>query len=152
MKTTVANPTLADVLDQHTRLAAPVLCRVEDDRLRCLACGHRCLIGEGQRGICKVRFNDQGELKVPFGYVAGLQSDPVEKKPFFHVYPGSDALTFGMLGCDLHCSYCFPGDTPVLTNRGPINMADAFAAARRVEKTHDAQIAYPEDLLAVAAS
>jgi AmmeMemoRadiSam system radical SAM enzyme/AmmeMemoRadiSam system protein B/AmmeMemoRadiSam system protein A len=106
MKTTVANPTLADVLDQHTRLAAPMLCHVEEDRLRCLACGHRCLIGEGQRGICKVRFNDHGELKVPFGYVAGLQSDPVEKKPFFHVYPGSDALTFGMMGCDLHCSYC----------------------------------------------
>jgi pyruvate formate lyase activating enzyme len=45
-------------------------------------------------------------LRVPFGYTAGLQSDPVEKKPFFHVYPGSDALTFGMLGCDFHCSYC----------------------------------------------
>jgi len=44
---------------------------------------------------------------VPFGYVAGgLASDPVEKKPFFHVYPGSDALTFGMLGCDYHCPYC----------------------------------------------
>ena len=44
---------------------------------------------------------------MPFGYVAGgLASDPVEKKPFFHVYPGSNALTFGMLGCDFHCSYC----------------------------------------------
>jgi pyruvate formate lyase activating enzyme len=44
---------------------------------------------------------------VPFGYVAGgVASDPVEKKPFFHVYPGSDALTFGMLGCDFHCPYC----------------------------------------------
>jgi pyruvate formate lyase activating enzyme len=43
---------------------------------------------------------------VPFGYAAGVQSDPVEKKPFFHVYPGTDALTFGMLGCDFHCSYC----------------------------------------------
>ena len=44
---------------------------------------------------------------MPFGYVAGgLASDPIEKKPFFHVYPGSDALTFGMLGCDFHCSYC----------------------------------------------
>ena len=58
-------------------------------------------------GICKVRFNDGGQLRVPFGYVAGgLASDPVEKKPFFHVHPGSDALTFGMLGCDFHCSYC----------------------------------------------
>ncbi len=42
----------------------------------------------------------------PFGYVSGLQCDPVEKKPFFHVYPGSDAVTFGMLGCDFHCGYC----------------------------------------------
>jgi pyruvate formate lyase activating enzyme len=45
-------------------------------------------------------------LKVPFGYVAGLACDPVEKKPFNHVLPGSDALTFGMLGCDFHCAYC----------------------------------------------
>jgi AmmeMemoRadiSam system radical SAM enzyme/AmmeMemoRadiSam system protein B/AmmeMemoRadiSam system protein A len=106
MKTRVANETLADLLDRQTVLAAPELCRTEGERLRCLACGHRCLIGEGLRGICKVRFNEGGQLKVPFGYIAGLQSDPVEKKPFFHVYPGSDALTFGMMGCDLHCSYC----------------------------------------------
>lgn len=43
---------------------------------------------------------------VPAGYVAALQCDPTEKKPFFHVFPGSDAVTFGMLGCDLHCDYC----------------------------------------------
>jgi pyruvate formate lyase activating enzyme len=45
-------------------------------------------------------------LRVPFGYVSGVQCDPVEKKPFFHVHPGSDALTFGMMGCDFHCPYC----------------------------------------------
>ena len=43
---------------------------------------------------------------VPFGYVAGVQADPVEKKPFFHARPGALALSFGMLGCDLHCGYC----------------------------------------------
>jgi pyruvate formate lyase activating enzyme len=53
-----------------------------------------------------VRFNQDGQLRVPFGYVAGVQCDPVEKKPFYHLHPGSDALTFGMLGCDFHCSYC----------------------------------------------
>jgi AmmeMemoRadiSam system radical SAM enzyme/AmmeMemoRadiSam system protein B/AmmeMemoRadiSam system protein A len=106
MKTNLANQSLADLLDQHATAGAAALCRREGDRFRCLACGHRCVIAEGQRGICKVRFNDGGQLKVPFGYVAGLQCDPVEKKPFFHVYPGSDALTFGMMGCDLHCSYC----------------------------------------------
>ncbi|MGB4975538.1 MAG: AmmeMemoRadiSam system radical SAM enzyme [Anaerolineae bacterium] len=74
--------------------------------VRCLACAHQCKIGPGRRGICQVRFNADGVLRVPFGYVAGLQCDPVEKKPFNHVLPGSQALTFGMLGCDLHCDYC----------------------------------------------
>jgi pyruvate formate lyase activating enzyme len=43
---------------------------------------------------------------VPWGYVGGVQCDPIEKKPFFHVRPGALAFSFGMLGCDLHCSYC----------------------------------------------
>ncbi|MDW7980758.1 MAG: radical SAM protein [Verrucomicrobiales bacterium] len=100
-----AHDTLARVLDSRT--VASTLCRREGERIRCLACAHRCLIGEGRRGICRVRFVKAGELRVPFGYVAGgLASDPVEKKPFFHVYPGSDALTFGMLGCNFHCPFC----------------------------------------------
>jgi pyruvate formate lyase activating enzyme len=103
-RSTVANERLADVLDRHTVVGT--LGQPEGDRIRCVACGHRCLIAEGRRGICKVRFVQGGELRVPFGYVAGLQCDPVEKKPFFHVHPGSDALTFGMLGCDFHCGYC----------------------------------------------
>jgi pyruvate formate lyase activating enzyme len=57
-------------------------------------------------GVCKVRFNDGGQLRVPWGYVAGVQCDPVEKKPFFHAYPGALAYSMGMLGCDLHCRYC----------------------------------------------
>jgi len=74
--------------------------------VRCYACGHRCLVKPGRRGICKVRFNREGTLYVPAGYVAALQCDPTEKKPFFHCLPGSDTLTFGMLGCDFHCGYC----------------------------------------------
>lgn len=77
-----------------------------DGAVRCHACGHRCLIREGKRGICQVRFNQGGKLRVPHGYVAALQSDPIEKKPFSHVMPGTNALTFGMLGCDYHCGYC----------------------------------------------
>lgn len=104
-KLMVANDPLARALGLRTVVGR--LWRTEGSRIRCVACGHRCLIAEGRRGICKVRFNQGGQLRVPFGYVAGgLASDPVEKKPFFHVYPGSDALTFGMLGCDFHCAYC----------------------------------------------
>jgi pyruvate formate lyase activating enzyme len=97
--------TLAEVLARHVRegdLWEPL----EEQRIRCYACGHRCPIPEGQPGVCKVRFNRAGRLYVPWGYVAGVQSDPIEKKPFFHVRPGALALSFGMLGCDLHCPYC----------------------------------------------
>ena len=98
---------LAEVLDGLTVPAAPELRRDEGEgKVRCLACGHRCLVFPGQRGICQVRINRDGELRVPFGYVGALQCDPIEKKPFFHVLPGTDALTFGMLGCDFKCGYC----------------------------------------------
>ncbi len=80
--------------------------RLEDDKVRCFACGHRCSIPEGRSGICKVRFNEKGRLRIPFGYTAGLHCDPIEKKPFFHFLPGSNAMSFGMLGCDYHCDYC----------------------------------------------
>jgi pyruvate formate lyase activating enzyme len=97
--------TLADILDPLT-VEGELYERLPDKAVRCFACGHRCLIREGRRGICQARFNRDGELRVPWGYVAALQSDPIEKKPFFHVLPGSNALTFGMLGCDFHCGYC----------------------------------------------
>jgi pyruvate formate lyase activating enzyme len=96
---------LVDILDQMT-VEGELYEKLEDNALRCYACAHRCLIRDGKRGICQVRFNEGGELRVPWGYVAGLQADPIEKKPFFHLLPGEDALTFGMLGCDLHCGYC----------------------------------------------
>jgi pyruvate formate lyase activating enzyme len=80
--------------------------KLERGFVRCYACGHGCRIPDGQVGICKVRYNSGGKLFVPWGYVAGAQCDPIEKKPFFHAYPGALAYSFGMLGCDLHCSYC----------------------------------------------
>jgi pyruvate formate lyase activating enzyme len=79
---------------------------LKNNSVECHACGHRCLIRDNRDGICKVRFNRGGKLLVPANYVAALQVDPTEKKPFFHVVPGSLALTFGMLGCDYHCGYC----------------------------------------------
>jgi pyruvate formate lyase activating enzyme len=77
-----------------------------DGAVRCFACGHRCMIRPERRGICQVRFNQGGKLRVPWGYVAGLNPDPIEKKPFYHVLSGANALTFGMLGCDFHCAFC----------------------------------------------
>ena len=71
---------IANALDQLTQ-NGELYAGESDGAVRCFACGHRCLIREGRRGICQVRFNQGGVLRVPFGYVAALQSDPIEKKP-----------------------------------------------------------------------
>ena len=98
-------PSLADTLARETR-EGELYETLPDGRLRCYACGHCCPIPDGAVGVCKVRFNRGGRLMVPWGYVGGVQCDPIEKKPFFHAHPGALAYSFGMLGCDLHCAYC----------------------------------------------
>src|SRR5438094_3030567 len=116
--------------------------------VQCFACGHRCVVQPGRDGVCRVRFNENGTLLVPHGYVGALACDPIEKKPFFHVLPGSDALTFGMLGCDYHCGYCFTGETMVVTDRGPVTFEALFRAAPRVVHAPDADVAFPAGLRA----
>jgi pyruvate formate lyase activating enzyme len=123
-----------------------------DDAVHCFACGHNCTIKSGARGICQVRYNLGGKLYVPWGYVAALQCDPIEKKPFNHVLPGTDTVTFGMLGCDLHCAYCFTGDTPVVTNHGPVPFVRLFEMASRIDHRADGDVAYVDGLQAVAGS
>jgi intein/homing endonuclease len=142
---------LGELLSQLT-VEGALYEKLPDNAVRCYACGHRCLIRDGRAGICKVRFNRGGTLYVPHGYVGALQVDPTEKKPFFHILPGSNTLTFGMLGCDLHCGYCFAGGTPVVTDCGSPTLAELFASASRVEHAPDADIAYPIGLRAVTAS
>jgi pyruvate formate lyase activating enzyme len=96
---------LRETLDKRVRVG-DLYEPIERNRIRCFACGHCCPISEGQPGVCKVRFNRGGQLYIPWGYVGSVQCDPIEKKPFFHAYPGALAYSFGMLGCDLHCAYC----------------------------------------------
>jgi pyruvate formate lyase activating enzyme len=96
---------LAEALDRRV-IEASLYAKLPDDRVKCVACAHRCTILPGLDGICRVRSNRGGTLMAPRGYVGALQVDPIEKKPFFHAFPGAEALSFGMLGCDLHCAYC----------------------------------------------
>src|SRR3972149_7015208 len=121
--------TLADQIDAMT-VEGELYEQLPEGAVRCFACGHRCLIRPGKRGICKVRFNQDGVLRVPWGYVAALQCDPTEKKPFFHLMSGSETLTFGMLGCDFHCPYCQNWVTSQAL-RDPLSEAHG-ASARRV--------------------
>src|SRR3954451_9302128 len=141
---------LKQMLHEHSAPAADALIeRRENGDVQCFACGHRCLVKPGRDGVCRVRFNEAGTLLVPHGYVGALACDPIEKKPFFHLLPGSDALTFGMLGCDYHCAYCFTGDTVVVTDRGPLTFEELFSSPARVERRTDAEVAFPVGLRAV---
>jgi pyruvate formate lyase activating enzyme len=80
---------------------------LEDGRVRCQLCPHRCLIDQGRRGICRIRENRGGRLyALTYGRPVSLAVDPVEKKPLFHVYPGSRIYSVGLAGCNLKCSFC----------------------------------------------
>ncbi|MEE8396146.1 MAG: AmmeMemoRadiSam system radical SAM enzyme [bacterium] len=132
--------TTANLRAALEKFAAPMALgrQAEGGRVRCLACGHRCLIPQGRAGVCKVRFNRGGTLLGPRGYVAGLQDDPIEKKPFYHALPGTRALSFGMLGCDFHCSYCQNWvtsqalrDDAAISSITPISAEEIVVHARR---------------------
>src|ERR1700738_4378065 len=97
--------TLHEIIHENVR-EGELYEKLDRNWVRCFACGHCCKIPDGQPGVCKVRYNRSGTLFVPWGYVGGIQCDPIEKKPFFHAHPGALAYSFGMLGCDLHCAYC----------------------------------------------
>ncbi|MFI5258355.1 MAG: AmmeMemoRadiSam system radical SAM enzyme [Candidatus Limnocylindrales bacterium] len=78
-----------------------------DGAVRCVACAHRCLIKPGRAGICRVRENRDGALvTVVFGQAVAANADPIEKKPLFHVYPGSVAYSIATQGCNFHCLHC----------------------------------------------
>lgn len=81
--------------------------RQADGSVLCTLCPHRCRIARGARGPCRVRENRDGTLvTVAYGNPALIQADPVERKPFFHVVPGSRALSVSTSGCPLECAFC----------------------------------------------
>jgi pyruvate formate lyase activating enzyme len=139
---------LKQALHQHSAPAAEALIERKDGgTIQCFACGHRCNIQPGRDGVCRVRFNDNGTLLVPHGYVGALACDPIEKKPFYHVLPGSDALTFGMLGCDYHCGYCQNWVTSQM-----LRDADAIAAPKMTTPRELVDIAIDHGAPVVASS
>ncbi len=72
----------------------------------CSACMHRCLLGEGERGRCGVRYNKGGSLMALWGYLSYARLDPVERKPLYHFYPGSSVYSIGTVGCNFTCPFC----------------------------------------------
>jgi len=77
------------------------------EKIKCLLCRHYCQLKEGQVGICGVNKNEEGALKnLVYGHPVALNVDPVEKKPLYHMLPGSKVLSFGTVGCNFQCAFC----------------------------------------------
>ncbi len=81
--------------------------KISESRVRCFLCAHRCKIDSGRRGLCGVRENKDGVLySLVFGTLIAENVDPIEKKPFFHVYPGSRSYSVATMGCNFSCVFC----------------------------------------------
>ena len=81
--------------------------KLENNSVRCHVCAHNCRINTGSRGICAVRENIGGTLfALNYRKAIAEAVDPIEKKPFFHFFPGSTGLSIATLGCNLRCDNC----------------------------------------------
>lgn len=78
-----------------------------DGKVRCRLCPHQCNLEPGEAGNCRVRVNHNGQLiSENYGKVCSLRFDPIEKKPLYHFYPGTEILSVGSVGCNLACKFC----------------------------------------------
>ena len=81
--------------------------RTEDDAVRCNLCERRCVISPGNYGFCRTRVNVGGRLfTLEYGNISSISANPIEKKPLFHFYPGTKALTIGSYSCNFTCPWC----------------------------------------------
>ena len=121
--------------------------KLEDRKVRCNLCNHRCVIREGRRGICNVRENQAGILKsLVYGKVIAQHIDPIEKKPLFHMMPGSLSYSIATVGCNFRCQFCQNSDMAQMPsdNKGLImgNPCLPETVVREAEKAGCKSIAY----------
>jgi pyruvate formate lyase activating enzyme len=85
--------------------------KMENNRVRCFLCNHRCVIGDGSKGLCGVRENKGGVLyTLVYDKVIARHVDPIEKKPLFHFLPGSRSYSIATVGCNFRCRFCQNAD------------------------------------------
>ena len=111
--------------------------RLENGKVRCDLCSHRCVIKDGKRGICGVRENQKGQLKsLVYGRLIAQHVDPIEKKPLFHVLPGTLSFSIATVGCNFRCRFCQNADIAQLpADRKGMIMGESYT---------------PEDVVATA--
>ncbi|VEG26100.1 AmmeMemoRadiSam system radical SAM enzyme [Actinomyces howellii] len=135
---------------------------VDDGRLQCDLCPRHCRLREGQHGFCFVRRRSQDRIVLTaYGRSTGLCLDPVEKKPLYHVHPGSSVLSLGTAGCNLACRFCQNWEistarrTEVLSEQAPVAQVAALArglGARGVALTYNDPVVFAEYAIDIASA
>ncbi len=88
-----------------------ILWHKERNGVRCDLCARRCFVAKGKKGFCLVRVNKDNKLyALNYGKLVTVNVDPIEKKPLFHFYPGSQALSIAAAGCNFRCNFCCNAD------------------------------------------
>ncbi|MBN1927100.1 MAG: AmmeMemoRadiSam system radical SAM enzyme [Prolixibacteraceae bacterium] len=95
--------------------------KLESNKVQCFLCPHQCVIDEGRFGNCNARRNRNGVLMSEvYGKIASMGMDPIEKKPLYHFYPGSEILSMGTTGCNMHCIFCQNHTLSQCNTRNPV--------------------------------
>lgn len=109
----------------------------DKEKVKCLLCPKECLIIDGKTGVCGVRKNIGGTLySLVYGKPVAVHIDPIEKKPLFHFYPGSEILSIGTYGCNLSCQFC---------QNHEISQADEH----KIDSLENKKELTPEDLISI---
>jgi len=134
-----ANASKVDCLSCHTPLEEKVgeAHPHEQEYVRCLLCARKCLIEPGQRGLCRARVNDSGTLRsLVYGHPVSVHVDPIEKKPFYHFLPGSEAFSLATTGCPMRCKFCQNWE---ISQASPEDYSTEFTAPDRIVKAADSR-------------
>jgi pyruvate formate lyase activating enzyme len=119
---------MAAIQTREARLQQPC-----DGKVRCLTCERRCLLVEGGTGWCRTRINRNGGIQtLIYGSISSLSANPIEKKPFYHFYPGTFALTAGSWGCNFGCPWCQNWD---ISKESPPREGRFMSAQQFVQET-----------------
>lgn len=134
--------------------------KLDDGKVRCNLCEHRCIIHPGKSGVCHFRENERGILYTRnYGKAVAKQIDPVEKKPLYHFYPGSEAYSVATEGCNFRCRFCqnwaisqtYPSPEPGrITSPGQIVRSAKRSGCKSIAYTYTEPTVYFEYTLETA--
>ncbi len=127
---------------------------LDDKNVRCILCPHKCLLKPGETGKCRVRHNVDGVLETEvFNNISAMAVDPIEKKPLYHFYPGTDIVSIGSFGCNMKCPFCQnheisqPSVSVMNRRKNEISASAILSEAKRIDTNIGLAFTYNEPIV-----